>query len=310
MPLETLRYGEHDLQTITVAYPALPLHADTDDRLWVILIHGGAWRDPTQTAASYLTPALTILQNTTPAPPIKGIASISYRLSLHPSHPQDPKKESRTTLRAAKHPDHLSDIQSALSFLEAKYKIGCRYLLSGHSCGATLAFQCVMGSFFSSQRKRNLNGEAGYAAPLAILGMAGIYDLRLLRNSHKHISAYQEFIEGAFGSEEGVWDAASPGVVRSVDGVEGWEGGRLVVLAHSQEDSLCDTAQSDKMRDFLGTWEKDTSQGKREAHFLSIVGEHDEAWEKGRELARGIIITLGKLQEMGLCPKDPSISQE
>ncbi|KAL2858379.1 alpha/beta-hydrolase [Aspergillus pseudodeflectus] len=304
MSLETFSYGDHALQTITVAdlHPAQPLNdADTgigtntgtNARYWVILIHGGAWRDPTQTSESYLTPALEILRKTssTTSPlPISRLASISYRLSAHPSHPQDPSTEPTNTLRAAKHPDHLADIHAALAFLQAKYKFGSNYVLVGHSCGATLAFQAVM---------RGISSGKECAAPTGILGMAGIYDLRLLRDSHRDISAYQEFIEGAFGDDETLWDSVSPAVVEGKEGVLGWEEGRAVVLAHSEEDGLCDLAQSLKMKETLGAWEKSGNE-RREIHFLSIKGEHDEAWEKGEELARGIVYTFEKLQDLNV----------
>ncbi|KAL2789005.1 hypothetical protein BJX66DRAFT_245469 [Aspergillus keveii] len=296
MSLETFSYGDHALQTVTVAdlHPAQPLHdagtgTGTDVGYWVILIHGGAWRDPTQTSESYLTPALEVLRkisSTTSPLPINRLASISYRLSAHPSHPQDPSTEPTSTLRAAKHPDHLVDIHSALAFLQTKYKFGSNYILVGHSCGATLAFQAVMRGIFSG-------GE--YAAPIGILGMAGIYDLRLLRDSHRDISAYQEFIEGAFGDDEALWDSVSPAIVGGEEGVAGWGNGRVVVLAHSEEDGLCDLAQSLKMKETLGPWEKNGNE--RKVHSLSIKGEHDEAWEKGEELAKGIVYTVEKLQE-------------
>ncbi|KAL4813699.1 Alpha/Beta hydrolase protein [Aspergillus spinulosporus] len=303
MSLETFPYGDHDLQTVTVAkpYPArAPLHAENTDNesgYWVILIHGGAWRDPTQTSTSYLAPTLSILSSSESKSPnsqsqhIRGLASISYRLSPHPSHPQDASTTMESHLRSAKHPEHINDIQLALSFLQKKYRFGKRYILVGHSCGATLAFQAVMASLSVQGREGPVNG---YIAPLAILGMAGIYNLRLLRDSHRDISAYQEFIEGAFGADEKVWDAASPGVVRGEDGVEGWKEGRVVVLAHSKEDELCDMEQSERMKEFLERW-KGNDQ-KRLVQFLVTKGRHDEAWEKGEELARGILFTIESLQ--------------
>ncbi|KAL4752556.1 hypothetical protein BDW72DRAFT_64331 [Aspergillus terricola var. indicus] len=303
MSLETFPYGDHDLQTVTVAkpYPArAPLHAENTDNesgYWVILIHGGAWRDPTQTSTSYLAPTLSILSSSESKSPssqsqhIRGLASISYRLSPHPSHPQDASTTMESHLRNAKHPEHINDIQLALSFLQRKYKFGKRYILVGHSCGATLAFQAVMASLSVQGRKGPVNG---YIAPLAILGMAGIYNLRLLRDSHRDISAYQEFIEGAFGADEKVWDAASPGVVRGEDGVEGWKEGRVVVLAHSKEDDLCDMEQSEGMKEFLEGWQGNDQ--KRLVQSLVIQGRHDEAWEKGEELARGILFTIESLQ--------------
>ncbi|KAL4976749.1 hypothetical protein BDW66DRAFT_166241 [Aspergillus desertorum] len=308
MSLETFPYGNHDLQTVTVAkpYPArAPLHAqttDNEDGYWVILIHGGAWRDPTQTATSYLTPALSILSAFESKYPnsqsrhVTGLASISYRLSPHPSQPQDTLTTMESHLRNAKHPEHINDIRLALSFLQKKYRFGKRYILVGHSCGATLAFQAVMSSPSVQGRE---GSEYDYMTPLAILGMAGIYNLRLLRDSHGGISAYQEFLEGAFGADEKVWDAVSPGVVRGEDGVEGWKEGRVVVLAHSKEDELCDMEQSERMKKHLEGWEKDGSK-EREVQFLPIMGKHDEAWEKGQELARGILFTIERLQELGV----------
>ncbi|KAL6239781.1 hypothetical protein BDW75DRAFT_66973 [Aspergillus navahoensis] len=304
MSLETFPYGNHDLQTVTVAkpYPArAPLHAENTDNesgYWVILIHGGAWRDPTQTSTSYLAPALSILSTSelnssnSQSRHITGLASISYRLSPHPFHPQDTSATVESHLRNAKHPEHINDIQLALSFLQNKYRFGERYILAGHSCGATLAFQAVMPSLFVGGRE---SSEVDYMAPLAVLGMAGIYNLRLLRDSHRDISAYQEFIEGAFGVDEKVWDAASPGVVSGEGGVEGWKKGRVVVLAHSREDELCDTEQSEEMKRFLERWEKDGPK-KREVQFLPIEGKHDDAWERGAELTRGILFTIERLQ--------------
>ncbi|KAL5341800.1 Alpha/Beta hydrolase protein [Aspergillus crustosus] len=308
MSLETYAYGDHDLQTVTVArpYPAPILDStntepQADEGYWVILIHGGAWRDPTQTATTYITPALSILispsTKTSASPanpkPITGLASISYRLSPHPSHPQS-SNDTETppvALRDAKHPDHFDDVQTALRFLQERFGFGGRYVLVGHSCGATLAFQSVIPALVAQGGK-----DQGYATPIAVLGMAGIYNLRLLRDKHKSVSAYQEFIEGAFGGDEKVWNSVSPGVV----GVDGWESGRVVVLAQSKGDTLIDGAQSEGMKKALESWENYGSKGERKVHALEIEGEHDEAWEKGSELARAILFTIEKVQEMGL----------
>ncbi|KKK16334.1 hypothetical protein AOCH_002351 [Aspergillus ochraceoroseus] len=293
MLLETFAYGEiHALQTVTVAKnPTTPI---PNGSYWVILIHGGAWRDPTQTALGYLQPAAaTILSPSSPrnpskALPIAGLASISYRLSRHPNHPQTASTTPRTDLRAATHPDHIQDIHAALRFLDEKYDIGERYILVGHSCGATLAFQSVMGRFHTEEEEEEeeedvfVDHHHHHPSPTAILGMAGIYDLRLLRDSHRDVYAYQEFIEGAFGPDESVWDFVSPAVVKGAEGVEGaWHCGRLVVLTHSAGDGLVDPEQRDAMRD-------------------ALEGEHDEAWEKGEELARAIAFTFEKLEEMGI----------
>ncbi|GES58909.1 alpha/beta-hydrolase [Aspergillus terreus] len=291
MPTETLTYGtDHSLQTVTVT----TFSHSSPTGYWLVLIHGGAWRDPTQTAANYLAPVSTLLtpkitSNTTPLP-ITGLASISYRLGAHPSHPQDASSTAVHDLRTAKHPDHIHDVQAALAFLQARYAFGDRYLLVGHSCGAMLAFQAVMGQF-----RRGMDAAA---VPRGILGMAGIYDLRLIRDMHKDVAAYEEIVVGAFGGEESAWDAASPAVVKGADGVEGGWGGtpRLAVLAHSSDDGLVDLEQRDAMRNALRRWEA-TSPG-RAVEQLDLTGRHDEAWEKGDELARGIVFALERLRAM------------
>ncbi|PKX94372.1 arylformamidase [Aspergillus novofumigatus IBT 16806] len=295
MPTETLQYGHHKLQTVTIS----TVSDNLDAGYWVILIHGGAWRDPTQTAVSYLTPAESILTTppaytSTTLPHIAAFASIEYRLSAHPSYPQNPDHTDPTEHRNAKHPDHIRDVQAALDLLQRKYGFGTKYILVGHSAGATLAFQSVMGAFRDS-------AAAVVSPPAAILGMAGIYDLRLLRDTHRHISAYQEFIEGAFGSDEAVWGAASPASVNGSEGVEGgWTSGRLAVLAHSAEDGLVDAAQQQAMQAALSRWEDSTPQGsgQRRVEMLSLKGDHDDAWIKGDELARAIAHTLAGLQKV------------
>ncbi|OJK00449.1 hypothetical protein ASPACDRAFT_43036 [Aspergillus aculeatus ATCC 16872] len=334
---ETFSYGtKHVLQTVTVT----TLSALPDKGYWVICIHGGAWRDPTQTALNYLTPAVSILAASEPYAStthahLAGFASINYRLSPHPDHPQDRNSTSPTEYRAARHPDHIADVQAALAFLQRKYGFGDRYILVGHSCGATLAFQSVMGSFRGNQTTTSnsglVDGDGGHdgrdgavggsggiglglgggsvaIGPQAILGTAGIYDLRGLRDDHVQIAAYQQFIEEAFGEEEALWDAVSPAAVGDErDGVVGgWTAGRLAVLAHSPEDELVNARQHEVMKKALEPWVEaaaaSSSQGsgssRRRVELLPIKGAHDDCWDKGIELARAIAFTLDKLLEL------------
>ncbi|PLB43940.1 hypothetical protein P170DRAFT_441378 [Aspergillus steynii IBT 23096] len=298
-------YGkDHVLQTVAVT--TLPETSLQDNSYWVILIHGGAWRDPTQTSIGYLTHAASILTSS-PAytsstlPRIAAFASIEYRLSPHPAHPQDRHTTDPREYRAAKHPDHLADVQDALAFLQRKYGFGERYILVGHSCGATMAFQSVMGCLRSGgDNEEELDEERKVSpfAPTAILGMAGIYDLRLLRDTFRDVSAYQEIVEGAFGKDEAVWDAVSPAAVQGPSGVAGWKAGRLAVLAYSPEDGLVDPTQREAMRQALAPWEKGHSHVKsRRVELLSLTGSHDESWEKGQDLARAIAFTIDKLDD-------------
>ena len=190
-------------------------------------------------------------------------------------------------------------MQTALKLLQDTYRFGERYILGGHSCGATLAFQCVMNGL---QLPGGGSSGGNVVHPIAILGTEGIYDLRLLRDTHRHISAYQEFTQDAFGPDESVWDAASP-AFRGKDGdgssgvQRGWGSGRLAVLAQSAEDSLVDEGQTNAMKESLVPWE---SQGGRGVIVLPFTGEHDEPWRKGEELVRAIAVTVQTLQEMDL----------
>lgn len=337
----TVAYGRvHNLQIVSVTSLA-----QQKDGYWVMytiplnssniaitnissFIHGGAWRDPTVTTSSFDVTE-SILRET-PGLPIAGFASISYRLSAHPDHPQDPNTGPKD-YRNAKHPDHIRDVEAALAFLQNTYNFGGQYILVGHSCGATLAFQVVMGAV-SNHREQAFTGASenpeisvGFvsvspgplpppltAQPTAIVGVAGIYDLRRLRDTHPDIDAYREFIEGAFGADELVWDGVSPAQMAGSRGIEGgWKSGRLAVLAHSKEDELVDESQTECMEETLRGWEKieaqipvqELSHRDRRVRVLPIGGAHDEAWEKGDQLAYAVIYALEQLREMGLAPQ-------
>lgn len=290
-------------------------------------IHGGAWRDPTITAAAF-DAAESILRKSTDLP-IAGYASISYRLSAHLNHPQDPQSTPSDEFRDAIHPDHIRDVEAALTLLQNTYGFGSRYILVGHSCGATLAFQTVMGAV-AGHREQLFTGDADKpgtsdetvfsspdslpsrftAHPTAIVGVAGIYDVRKLRDTHREISAYREFIEGAFGTDEKLWDAVSPAQIVGSRGVEGgWKVGRLAVLAHSRDDELVDEVQVDSMRASLRGWEEADTQVSvdkfkcRRVCVLPLSGAHDEIWSNGEELARAIIFAFRGLRDMGLASR-------
>ncbi|EKV21449.1 hypothetical protein PDIP_06580 [Penicillium digitatum Pd1] len=271
-------------------------------------IHGGAWRDPAVTSTSFnATESLLREKNL----PIAGFASISYRLSAHPNYPQDPLNTDPKDFQDAKHPDHITDVEAALVLLQNTYGFGSRYILVGHSCGATLAFQAVMGAV-SGHREQALASPQSLtltAQPTAIVGVAGIYDLRQLRDTYADVSAYQEFTEGAFGANETLWDEVSPAQVIGSRGVEGgWKSGRLAILAHSQDDGLVDASQVEVMKEALKNWEKkgahvsmqESSNCDRRLRFLPINGVHNEAWEKGEQMARAVTFAFEQLQEMGL----------
>ncbi|KFY70699.1 hypothetical protein V498_10262, partial [Pseudogymnoascus sp. VKM F-4517 (FW-2822)] len=239
-PLKHVRHSYRDgadatsLSTIDVWLSSTNKEGNNPDGIWVVFIHGGAWRDPLIDSTSF-RPALSLL-STTPRPTavqISGYASLNYRLSPYPSHPSHPSTPSDPS-RAAQHPEHLDDITTALLLLEKVYGIDGRYLLAGHSCGATLAFQVPAIS----------GGGEKLPVPSVIIGSEGIYDIPSLleRNSHP---IYREFIISAFGEAEEMWGAASPRLAAS-GGEEPrlWEKAGVVTISHSEEDEYVEMAQS------------------------------------------------------------------
>ncbi|EED24046.1 conserved hypothetical protein [Talaromyces stipitatus ATCC 10500] len=285
---ETFSYGSHELQEIHV-YKAQNSPEDKD-LLWVIYIHGGAWRDNTVLADSFSTTQTLLSKDPLIQKHVAAFASIDYRLSPHPNAHQDPNNTPKTQLRDAKHPEHIHDVQTALAFLQDKYGFGDRYILVGHSCGATLSFQVVMN------KVQGANATT-FPKPKAIAGVCGIYDLKLLRNDYRHIKIYEDFIKGAFGSDEELWDGVSPGKVTSADGVaSGWENGRVAVLASSTGDLLINQPQLDAMLEVLKHWQT-LAQGRDLVEINDLKEEHDDVWGKCEELACVIITTVQRLSE-------------
>ncbi|PQE22445.1 Kynurenine formamidase protein [Rutstroemia sp. NJR-2017a BVV2] len=217
-------------------------------------------------------------------PKIVSYASINYRLSAHPSFPQDPASVARDNYRNAKHPDHIHDVSSALSFLESRYSIGDRYMLVGHSCGATLAMQVIMGQDYLLSL--GVPSESlQFKLPRHILGVAGIYDLQLLRDRNSH-PAYNEFLTGAFGADENVWDAVSP--AKFAGYTESLENGKTLAFATSTNDELVDESQIDVMVKRV----EELGNGVLLKNYKNALKEgHDDVWNKG-ELANVLAMLL------------------
>ncbi|EEQ90396.2 arylformamidase [Blastomyces dermatitidis ER-3] len=298
---ESHRYGQESiLQDISVYYPRPLSQTNPSSSVWIIYIHGGAWRDPEITSAS-LEPTLGALVSNYDPQILQGVAafaSIDYRLTAHPKFPQDPSTTEPTHLRSATHPDQLNDVQKAIAYLQAKFQFGERYILVGHSCGATLAFQAVMGSVLSVGTTGSGTPGQNMKLPITIVGVEGIYDLRALRDNFKHLPVYQEFIEATFGSDENVWDGLSPAQVEGQQGIEGgWVNGRLAVLAHSKADELVDIGQLRAMAKVLDMWRAAGSQGRSRNVLLldDLKGAHDEIWSKGDALAQVIVKAISEL---------------
>lgn len=258
---------------------------------WVIYIHGGAWRDPLVDSSSFTATAQNLLRqaSTSDVLPIAGIASLNYNLSPHPHHPTHPAppadpSQSPDPARMAKHPDHIADVLAALAYLQGNLGVAHDYLLSGHSCGATLAFEVVM------DRARLGLGEGTpvVARPRVILGLNGLYDLPQFLHapdvSHEKLAAlYETFTRNAFGDEEALWEQVCPGPVK--DWKMEWPEAQKVVLVQSKQDTLVPYSQLEGMRESLKTSTAEVTE-------LEAGGDHNDLWKSGDRLANIIETVL------------------
>ncbi|KAI7024809.1 hypothetical protein D0867_09026 [Hortaea werneckii] len=293
---QNVKYSNHSaLNTLDYYIPRRPSTAD--HQLWIIYIHGGAWRDPEIDSTSF-TQAQNLLLQSREIDQIAGFASINYRLSPYPSHPHSPSNPSDPA-RNAHHPDHLNDILDALRHLQDTFSFGTRYLLVGHSCGATLAFQVAMMQHQHQQPSKS-------PPPLALLAVEGLYDLPALVAYHSDSPIYSHLITNAFGPNPSDWARASPSSgISSASShqhqAEAWP--NLIVLAHSRQDELVEWQQVDlmhaalKSRGFDEVGGEDGGGGRLK--LVELNGGHDEVWRQGEELARAVGETLQVVRGWG-----------
>ncbi|KAH6686167.1 Alpha/Beta hydrolase protein [Plectosphaerella plurivora] len=274
------RYGDHDLQTVGVW--ELPDTAGTSvaDGDWIIFIHGGAWRDPRKLHQGFLPSIRSLLASDSwprLRPLVRGFASIDYRLSPHPEFPQDPASTPPSTYRDARHPDHILDVYAALSFLQTKYGFANRHILLGHSAGATMAYQLLMGSSaLGSHAPPNI------ILPRAFIGISGIYELVGL--DERHDGNYASFISAAFGDDRKAWNNSMPALFPGSFNTA--LGERRAVLAWSPDDTLVDEPEID------GMTRKLQQDGVSPTIIKTLNGDHDFVWEDGHQVARLIETVL------------------
>jgi kynurenine formamidase len=282
---------DSSLNTLSLCLPR-PLDDITTSQVWLIYIHGGAWRDPAITASSFHR-TQDLLLASPQSPKIAAIASVNYRLSPYPSHCTDPSSP-HDPARNARHPDHINDVLSAILYLQETYGFGNRYILIGHSCGATLAFQVAIRRYWGAQYESTLALELNVEPPLAIMGVEGIYDLPALVEEYARESVYRDFITNAFGPNEDTWAEAS---MTKADFEESWSDGMRAVLVHSKADELVSMKQPKLMLESLKAqgW-KEGEEGGRRCEMVELEGlEHDEVWRDGRLLADVIGKTVDSL---------------
>lgn len=164
------------------------------------------------------------------------------------------------------------DVARALLYLEKQYGIANRYILAGHSAGATIAFQL-----------RNYSMKENLPTPAGVIGIAGIYHFEAFVEAHNEIPEYKALMENAF-PDHSVWDDSSPAVT-ALEGPALWEQSELVVLSYSDEDELVEKWQVTAMLRRAGT----VDQAEEKVHLIDISGKHDEVWENGNLLG-GLIL--------------------
>lgn len=247
----------------------------------VSFIHGGGWRDPTNTHEDFLPAVQHITASSDiPSSSLRGLASIDYRLSPHPNYPQPPDTPD-SELRVARHPDHISDVRLALKFLVDHHGLGEEYILVGHSAGATLALQLLMGKDALGGREPVLS----VPLPRAVVGISGIYDLVGVDERH---TGYTDFITSAFGSDRKDWRKDSPATYAG-DFSKKWPSEKLAVLAWSNEDSLIDEPEIDAMAAKL------SQDGVKTSIIKNLTGDHDDIWKEGSQIKQLVKLTLNSL---------------
>lgn len=268
-----------------------------DGPRYLVHVHGGAWRDPQLTAESAEPTVAHAFSNSDIACQLQAIASINYTISPFPTHPTLPydsvKDHHSDPAREAVHPQHVKDVLDGLLFLEAFGMAAGSYILSGHSCGACIAFQSV----FQSPAYYQLS-TADAPCPAAIVGLNGLYDLptlvKGLGGSHEHLrDEYGMLLSNAFGSDKAVWAAASPArfdTAAIAKRVREDLAPRLVMLDQSANDQLVPMNQLDRMLEFT------TSAGLSIIRGTKCVGEHAAPWEQGFMMWESVLETLAYLR--------------
>jgi len=280
------QYGDHILQTYDVLMPerTSSQEQDSQQKYWIVYIHGGYFRDPAVDSTSF-QPTISLLESSsssssTVKSQIAGYTSINYRLSPHPSQPAH--------LTTARWPDQPTDILHAISHLQSHYPSSKRYILAGHSVGASLAFHFVASTLHSQTNN-------GITPPAALLGLSGIYDFPAIHISHPE---YESLTKNGMDSK--FYGDASPALYPSSaytdtltttnkSQTEAKSKKAVVVLAHSHDDGLVPWQQVERMTSIF-----DKDQGV-ECRVIEIRGEHNKIWEDGREVVRALEGVFGEM---------------
>ncbi|KAK9418905.1 putative Alpha/beta hydrolase fold-3 domain-containing protein [Seiridium unicorne] len=277
---EHYSYGPNVLQSYDVYIPDGHGHHTElrAEKHWVVYVHGGYFRDLTVNSTS-IQPAIEVLEsrNTTnlthTIDEIVGFASINYRLSAFPGV-QDPATTPPNEIQNVSWPDHLDDVVAGLRDLNQHHPIDGRYVISGHSVGAQMAFLAAL---------RTLN-DTTIPKPAAVLGVSGIYDFpQILQTNPEYTNLTLNGIKdpALLGSASPAEYPSSLYAQLKLD---------AVVLAHSHDDGLVPWDQVDTMYTVI----KDVA--KTDAKIVTLQGAHNSIWGGGVQLAKAFSETLALLQ--------------
>lgn len=256
-----------------------------DQGYWIIYIHGGYFRDPSVTSTSFLPALSQLVSSSVAGDAVAGYASVNYRLSKNERFPQDPNTTPKYELRDATWPEPLQDVRAAIVQLQRRYSF-IKYLLVGHSVGATMAL--LLSTLGNNSQT---GGSHEIVPPTAFLGVCGIYDFDAL---HRSFPSYVELTRNAIPNAQDQQTASPARHAASEFGV------KAVVLAHSRDDGLVDWKQVEIMRDVFAETANDDKSAAVSVRVVEIHGKHNKIWEEGTELARAIreaLLDMRKVDE-------------
>lgn len=291
-----LPVNEETLPLVGTAPSRLPPR--NRDQHYHVHIHGGAWRDPLTDARS-IEPAVGLIF-ADPTAPIAAVASLDYTLAQFPTHPvapYDATKDGHTDpAREAVHPRQVADIYAGLRLLKTIGMTDGSYILSGHSCGASLAFQAAL----APPAHYDLADTSEPPVAAAVIGINGLYDLPGLVlglgpsheiNSHD----YRMMLTNAFGPDDRVWAVASPARFDSTAIAGRVRAGRappLVWLAQSPDDQLVPMNQLERFAANLEQVDGLTVE------IGECTGKHAEPWQTGTTIRQSILSVTQMLAEL------------
>lgn len=156
----------------------------------------------------------------------------------------------------------------------------------GHSAGATLAYQLLMGSAALDTRAEGEHDTDAPLLPAVLIGISGIYEL--CEFNERHARNYTSFIAAAFGEDETGWNTSMPACY-SGSFKERLGPPRRAILARSSEDGLVDEPEIDRMADKL------RRDGVPVEVVKTLTGDHDFVWKDGTQIAELVKKALDSL---------------